>query len=35
LKKTFTMPKLNKTALKPMIASHADREPRHPRVEIR
>jgi hypothetical protein len=32
LKKTFTTPKLKRTAENPMIASHADREPRHPRV---
>ena len=31
-KNTFTTPKLNITAENPMIASHADREPRQPRV---
>jgi hypothetical protein len=34
LKNRFTIVKLNMTAVKPMIASHAEREPRQPRVAL-
>ena len=34
LKNRFTIVKLKSTALKPMIASQALREPRHPRVAL-
>ena len=34
LKNRFTMVKLNTIAVKPMIASQAEREPRHPRVAL-